>query len=309
LHQLDWQKWERLTVAVFEREPDIATVDAYGTSGQQQYGIDVIGRLTTWAAVFSDLAKRYADRDEKPFDYIIIDEAQDLGPAELGFFAAIAPQAGNGLYFAGDLGQRIFQHPYSWKSLGVDVRGRSSTLKICYRTSQQIRAAADRLLPERLRDVDGIEDERSGTISVFEGPRPEVAILSTPEAEGQRVADFLKSVIDDGVAPEEIGMFVRTPRLVQRAKAAVVLARLNGEPTVSVMQLAKGLEFKAVVAMGCDEGMLPLDERVSDAADEAELDDIYETERRLLYVACTRARDRLLVSGVAPGSEFLSDLK
>jgi superfamily I DNA/RNA helicase len=103
-------------------------------------------------------------------------------------------------------------------------------------------------------------------------------------------------------------MFVRAPRLVDRARAAVELAGLDGEPTVSVMQLAKGLEFKAVIALCCDEGVLPLDERVSDAADEAELDDIYETERRLLYVACTRARERLLVSGVAPGSEFLTDL-
>ena len=47
--------------------------------------------------------------------------------------------------------------------------------------------------------------------------------------------------------------------------------------------------------MACDEGVLPLDERVADAADEAESDDIYETERLLLYVACTRARDRLFV--------------
>jgi hypothetical protein len=263
---------------------------------------------TTWAAVFGNLAKRYAERDEKPFDHIVIDEAQDLGPAELGFFAAIARKAENSLFFAGDLGQRIFQHPYSWKSLGVDVRGRSSTLKICYRTSQQIRSAADRLLPEKLRDVDGIEDERRGTVSVFEGPHPQVEICATEHDEAELVSTFLKSVIDDGVTPDEIGIFVRTPPLVDRAKAAVRLAELNGEPTVSVMQLAKGLEFKAVVAMSCNEGVLPLDERVGDAADEAELDDIYETERRLLYVACTRARDRLLVCGVAPGSEFLSDL-
>jgi ATP-dependent exoDNAse (exonuclease V) beta subunit len=57
----------------------------------------------------------------------------------------------------------------------------------------------------------------------------------------------------------------------------------------------------------CDEGVLPLDERVADAADEAELDDIYETERRLLYVACTRAREHLLLTGVAPASEYLAD--
>jgi len=75
------------------------------------------------------------------------------------------------------------------------------------------------------------------------------------------------------------------------------------------MSLAKGLEFRAVAVLACDEGTLPLDDRVADAADEAELDDIYETERRLLYVACTRAREHLLVSGVRPVSEYLADLQ
>jgi superfamily I DNA/RNA helicase len=60
--------------------------------------------------------------------------------------------------------------------------------------------------------------------------------------------------------------------------------------------------------MACDQDVLPLETRIAEAADEGELDDIYETERQLLYVACTRARDRLLVTGVAPGSEFLKDL-
>jgi superfamily I DNA/RNA helicase len=77
---------------------------------------------------------------------------------------------------------------------------------------------------------------------------------------------------------------------------------------ISVMHVAKGLEFRAVVVMGCDQDVLPLGSRIAEAADEGELDDIYETERQLLYVACTRARDRLLVTGVAPGSEFLKDL-
>jgi superfamily I DNA/RNA helicase len=73
------------------------------------------------------------------------------------------------------------------------------------------------------------------------------------------------------------------------------------------MHLAKGLEFRAVVVMACDQGVLPLDERVADAADEAELDEIYETERRLLYVACTRAREHLLLTGVRPASEYFDD--
>lgn len=74
------------------------------------------------------------------------------------------------------------------------------------------------------------------------------------------------------------------------------------------MHLAKGLEFKAVAVMACDEDALPLRSRIDSAVDEAELEDVYDTERQLLYVATTRARDRLLVTGVKPGSEFLRDM-
>jgi superfamily I DNA/RNA helicase len=74
------------------------------------------------------------------------------------------------------------------------------------------------------------------------------------------------------------------------------------------MHLAKGLEFRAVAVIGCDDEVLPLQERLETVADEAELEDVYNTERHLLYVACTRARDHLVVSGTAPASEFLKDL-
>ena len=78
---------------------------------------------------------------------------------------------------------------------------------------------------------------------------------------------------------------------------------------IGVMHLAKGLEFKAVAVMACDDDLLPLKSRIEAVADETELDDVFETERQLFYVACTRARDRLMVSGVKPGSEFIGDLK
>jgi hypothetical protein len=76
----------------------------------------------------------------------------------------------NALFFAGDLGQRIFQQPFSWKSLGVDIRGRSRTLRVNYRTSHQIRQQADRLLGPEITDVDGNSEDRSDTVSVFNGP-------------------------------------------------------------------------------------------------------------------------------------------
>jgi superfamily I DNA/RNA helicase len=264
-------------------------------------------RYTTWAEVFSGLATALADNRAKPFEHIILDEAQDLAPAELRFFAALAPNASDALFLSGDMGQRIFQHPYSWASLGVDVRGRSHTLKVCYRTSQQIRRAADKLLPAVLRDVDGAEDERKGIVSVFDGPRPQVQSFASNADEAQGVRSAVSAWLGDDVAPHEIGIFVRTPDLVSRARNAIEGLEGAYRMTTAPMSLAKGLEFRAVVVMACDEGTLPLDERVADAADEAELDDIFETERRLLYVACTRAREYLLLAGVTPASEYLLD--
>ncbi len=75
------------------------------------------------------------------------------------------------------------------------------------------------------------------------------------------------------------------------------------------MHLAKGLEYRAVAVIACDNDVLPLRSRIESIADEADLEDVYQTERHLLYVACTRARDHLLVTGVAPASGFLEDLQ
>lgn len=277
-------------------------------------------RRVTWASVFHRLADFHAARPDKPFTHVVVDEAQDLGVPELRLMAAIAPEGQDRTFFAGDLGQRIFQQPFSWKALGVDVRGRSTTLKVNYRTSQQIREAADQLLPAVVRDVDGREEERRGSISVFEGPAPAVVICASEAEERNVVAEFVRSAAEGGIAPSQIGVFVRSRRELPRARAAVAQAELPLEElserqvdigervALGTMYLAKGLEFKAVAVMACDAEVLPSRERVEAVVDESDLDDVYETERHLLYVACTRARDRLLVSGVNPASEFLFDL-
>jgi superfamily I DNA/RNA helicase len=275
----------------------------------------------TWAQIFAEVTAYYTGRERKPFTHIVVDEAQDLGVPELRLLAAIAPSGPDALFFAGDLGQRIFQQPFSWAGLGIDVRGRSQTLKVNYRTSHQIRRAADRLLPKVVRDVDGLEEERFGTVSVFNGPDPVVGIEADVQAEIARVGQWISEAVTDGIKPSEIGLFVRTRDQLDRARAVVraagqevfELSERGDDPanqvSIGTMHLAKGLEFKAVAVMACDDEVLPLQARIESVADEVDLDDVYETERQLLYVACTRARDRLLVSGVQPGSEFLNDMK
>lgn len=174
---------------------------------------------------------------------------------------------------------------------------------------------------EMLADVDGNAEDRRGTISVFNGPSPDILVLDSVEAEVEAVGAWLKARNGEGLEPREIAVFVRLAGQVERARAAahesglpfdVLDERMETNPgsmSISTMHLAKGLEFRAVAVMACDDEVVPLQESIESVADDADLEEVYNTERHLLYVACTRARDHLLVTGVEPASEFLDDLR
>jgi hypothetical protein len=274
----------------------------------------------TWSGLFTRLADDLAGDAVRRFDYAVIDEAQDIDIAEALFFSALGAARANALFFAGDLGQRIFQQPFSWKALGIDVPGRSGSLRINYRTSHQIRSHADGLLPGLVGDVDGNAESRRGTVSVFDGPPPLIKLCTDVAAEQATVAEWISARLREDCRPEEIGVFVRSEAELERARTAVTAAGAvpaeltdqvevaGGRVAVGTMHLAKGLEFRAVAVLACDEEVLPLQERIEAVADDADLEEVYNTERHLLYVACTRARHYLLVSGVIPASEFLGDI-
>lgn len=277
-------------------------------------------KLVTWSEVFARLAERAREGRLLGYDHVVVDEAQDLSMPEARFLAALAGSKPDGLFFTGDLGQRIFQQAFSWKALGIDVRGRSVGLRINYRTSHQIRTKADRLLPSAVTDVDGMKEGRKGTVSLFDGPEPVIRLFPDEGAEIAAVGAWIADRLREGHAPEEIGVLVRSSAQIARARAAVKAAGVKatefdekveavpGAVSISAMHLAKGLEFRAVVVMACDDEVLPLQARVEAVTDEADLEEVYETERHLLYVACTRARDSLWVSGIKPESEFLRDV-
>jgi superfamily I DNA/RNA helicase len=278
-------------------------------------------KLITLSDMYSRIASHLTENKKPPFDFAVVDEAQDISTPQLRFLAALGTGRRNSLFFTGDLGQRIFQQPFSWKALGVDIRGRSRTLRINYRTSHQIRMQADRLLGPELSDVDGNIEDRRGVISVFNGPRPVIMVFKTPEDESEAVSKWLSERIREGMMPHEMGIFVRSAAELSRSRAAVKYAGLRfkvldekvettmGHVSISTMHLAKGLEFRAVAVMACDDEIIPLQGRIETVADDTDLEETYNTERHLLYVACTRARDHLLVTSVDPASEFLDDLR
>jgi hypothetical protein len=277
--------------------------------------------LITTSGLFTQLAAAIAKEKASPFDFAVVDEAQDLTVAHLRFFAALGGNRPNSLFFAGDLGQRIFQQPFSWLELGVDIRGRSQNLTVNYRTSHQIRTQSDRLLGAEISDLDGNLQDRSSTVSVFNGPIPAIEVFKNQQEEIDAVARWISDRIKDGVAAHEFGIFVRSPAQLPRARAVVEKTGVpfkildekvegtSNYASISTMHLAKGLEFRAVVVMACDDEVIPLQERIETVGDDADLQEIYETERHLLYVACTRARDYLLITAVKPASEFLDDMK
>jgi superfamily I DNA/RNA helicase len=175
-------------------------------------------------------------------------------------------------------------------------------------------------LGPEISDVDGIAEVRGGTVSVFNGPKPIIQTFDSQEEEGEAVNNWFSERAAEGLVPHEIGVFVRSEVEFQRARSALKdsgfpinlldeqLETLTNQISIGTMHLAKGLEFRAVIVMACDDEILPSQARIETVADEVELEEVYITERHLLYVACTRARDHLLVTGVKPASEFLDDL-
>ena len=261
--------------------------------------------LITMADMASHLTDHFC-KEKSPFDFIIADEAQDISVPQMRLLAVLGARRPNGLFFCGDLGQRIYQRPFSWKECGVDIVDRLHILHKNYRTSQQIQTQTARLLPPTLTDVDGHSETREGNLSAFNGPQPTIQTFDDEQQENDFITQWLKQRIKDGVAPNEMAIFVRYTEILERA--AKISTAVNSDISCDVMQRAKGLEFRSAVVMACDDGIIPSQKRLERYSGDLGVGEIYHTERQLLYVAATRAREHLLITGVKPASEFLNDL-
>jgi hypothetical protein len=252
-----------------------------------------------------------------PYRHVIVDEAQDLHPAQWRLLRAAVSPGPDDLFIAGDPHQRIYDNRVSYTSLGIQVRGRSRRLTLNYRTTQEILAWAVPLLGQApITGLDDQVDSLSGYWSPMHGRRPEVHGRQTREDE---LADLVKRVrgwIAEGIEPHAIGVAARATYLAKQAREAL---EAEGIPTVSLaargkknavragtMHGMKGLEFQAIAAIGVAEGMVPAPAAVTpaDVDPVAHAHDL-QRERCVLFVACTRARDHLYLSYSGRPSPFL----
>ncbi|WP_433245099.1 UvrD-helicase domain-containing protein [Streptosporangium sp. CA-135522] len=247
-----------------------------------------------------DLLEETAPRRE-PYRHVVVDEAQDLHPAQWRLLRAAVPHARDDLFIVGDPHQRIFDTRVALSSVGIDAIQRR--LQVSYRLPQEILSWGVRLRGGGPADglVQGVQ-ELYGFRATRHGPRPMVRAYDSPEEELTGLAVQVGQWVEDGVPPREIGVAARTAGLVRDARSAL------GEMGVRVSTLhgMKGLEFRRVAVIGVADGIVPSPDSLTPADEDpsARAHDL-QRERGLLYVACTRAGELLYVSYSGRASPFL----
>jgi hypothetical protein len=252
-----------------------------------------------------------------PYRAVVVDEAQDFHPEEWKLIRALVPAGSNDLFLVGDAHQRIYGRKVVLKDCGVSVPGRSSTLKINYRTTEQILAWASAVLTgASADDLDGGVDDGKGYKSLLSGPKPECRHFATAREEQEFLAGRLRVLLKDRPA-EEICLVARTAKTLKDDYQSLLKA--EGFPhtvlgpgkeaagkgvRLGTLHRVKGLEFPVMFVAGVNAKVLPM-RLTSVEGDPTAKAEHEERERSLLFVAATRARDALVVTSWGAPSPFL----
>ncbi len=261
---------------------------------------------------------------------VVVDETQDLSSAALSLLAAIAtPAAGEEprIFLVGDGQQRIYGRTASLSACGINVRGRrSERLKVTYRTTEEIRRAAEKVLAgETFDDMDEGVETRRGCMSSRHGTAPVLYQASDIDEEVDWVCNQIKILTDSEDIPKERRLKLRDICVITRQQKGIdlymslvkkkklethkVSRNTPDDPGIdgirfATMHRVKGLEFKAVFIVGANEGIMP--QLFPDTEDDAEIRNLNLGERSLFYVAASRARDALFVSCHGKRGQFFT---
>ena len=262
-----------------------------------------------------------------PYRTVIVDEAQDMGEQAFRLIRAIVPEAAengrNAIFIVGDAHQRIYGRKASMSSCGINVRGRSRRLKLNYRTTHEIRAWAVSILEGvTVDDLDDGADTLRGYVSLFSGPRPELAPCASEKEELEGLKHWIDQMTEAGTQLSDIGVLVNTRSGVDRVRDALAAAGLDVvqlQPNkaddrqvpgvrITTMHRAKGLEFFAVAIALISDSAFPPAGALNSAVDEADRADIINQHRSLLHVAATRAKKALRVSWSGKPTALISGI-
>jgi hypothetical protein len=331
------EEWRQVVLA-----RGISTADAYLAAKRTGRGraLGAAQRAQVWQAIWEfestltrqgvwthETIRREATRlldeqPQKPFRHIIVDEAQDLSPDQWRLLRAAVDEAPDDIFIAGDTHQRIYDNRVSLREVGINIAGRSSRLNINYRTTAEILGWSLGLLRgEPIDDMEGGLDSIAGCRSDVHGHPPRLEGRDSPDEEAKLIATSVQAWIDGGISPSEIGIAVRAKwsasKIEKALKAAripnVDLARASDDDDavrVGTMHRMKGLEFRCMAVAGVNAKQVPAINAVTPIEDDKQIhQQDLEREKCLLFVACTRAREELLVTWHGEPSPFLTALQ
>ena len=256
-----------------------------------------------------------------PYKSVIVDEGQDLGSQAYMLLRKIVDEGPNDVFIVGDSHQRIYKNNASLSKCGINIRGRSSILKINYRTTEETRNWAFSLLKGvHYDDLDGGIEDGKGYRSLFKGPKPEINKFSSVEEEGQFILEKINWLINENhVEKKNICIVARTQRLIDQYKNIFANSeeelyeikkrsaddRSKDKIRIATMHRVKGLEFEYIFMTGINEGIVPLEYVIKNEKDKTVIREFEKSEKSLLYVAATRAKKALLVSSHGKASRYL----
>jgi len=276
-------------------------------------------RALEWQDIVREARLRLEkDGRTPPFQAVCADEVQDFTPSEIRLLRALVASGRDDLFLVGDGHQRIYGQPVVLSQCGVDVRGRARRLKLNYRTTDRIaRRGLAILSGVSVDDLDGGSDSLRGYTSLRTGVEPDVRQFVSEGEEAEFILRKVRGWLEAGTNAESVCIAARTSQalrtryrpLLERGGVACTLLENDKEAVGDGVRLAtmhrmKGLEFSHVLLANVSDGVVPL--AAATASDDATTRGAaLLQERCLLYVACTRARDELVVCGFGRPSRFL----
>ena len=270
--------------------------------------------------LFNITANYLNDNGIHPFAHIIADEIQDFSNPELRFLRALTPEGPNDLFMVGDPYQRIYNNrQINFSSVGINVRGkRSRRLKVNYRTTEEIKRQAVSVVKGCAYDnFDGEAEKLDGYVSLMHGPQPEYNVYPSPQEEQNVVLKFIKECHEGGISYKDIA--IANPRRdgLRDFQSSLHISGIpyknlensdNGDVdgiVLSTMHNMKGLEFKVVIITGINHNSFPSKPYNWNGMDKREQTNHMMNQRSLMYVAITRAMQKVLITGVGEKSELL----
>lgn len=268
--------------------------------------------------LFNLLSDYLVSKEERPFKHVIADEIQDFSNPELRFLRSLVKEGSNDLFLVGDPYQRIYNTKgINFTAVGINVRGkRSRRLKINYRTTEEIKRSATALVKGlNYDDFDGETETLGGYLSLMHGARPEYNVFGSREEELSYITETIQKCHDAGLNYRDIVLacqFKDSLRTYQSAlhNAGIPYKNIKGTGhkegvVLSTLHRMKGLEFKVVLLADVNEKTFNFVPQSIDQTDAKAMRMYDQSRRSLMYVAITRAMQRVIITGVGSKSEML----